>query len=79
MPMQCDKHGGNTEGKYKINEGWRKPSKFVPITCFYKNQNNKVKNNNNNNVKNNRHNVFSDDVDIEMDNEEDAPQTMMKE
>ena len=43
MTMQCNKSGGSTEVKYKINEGWRKPTKFVPKTCFYKNQNNKGK------------------------------------
>ena len=79
MPMQCDKSGGNTEGNYKINEGWRKPTKFVPITCFHQNQNNKRKNNDNNKVNNNRCNVLSDNVETEMNNEEDSAQIMTKE
>ena len=42
-PTQCEKSGENTEGKPKKNEGWIKTTKCVPMSCFYKKQNNKGK------------------------------------
>ena len=53
-------------------------NEVVPITCFYENQNNKGKHNNNNNVSTNRHNMLSGCAEIEMNNEEDVAQMMIK-
>ena len=78
-PMHCNESGGNAEGKHKMNEVWRKPTKVVTTKRFCKNHNNKRKNNNNVNVNKKRHNALSDDIETEMKNEEDAAQTMMKE
>ena len=47
--------------KLKTNKGWVKPTKHVPITCFFKNNNNSE---NDENLNNNRHNVFKDDTDV---------------
>ena len=78
-PKQCDKSGENAEVKSKINEEWRKPTKFVPITYFCKQQNKKGKNNNDNNINNNACNISSINAEIELNNEEDAAQMMIKE
>ena len=51
----------DTDGKLKTNEGWAKPTKHVPITCFFKNNNNSK---NDKNVNNNRHSVFTDGTDV---------------
>ena len=47
--------------KLKTNKGWVKPTKHVPITCFFKNNNNSE---NDENVNDDRHSVFEDDTDF---------------
>ena len=79
MPTQCEKRGENTEGKAKSNEVWRKPTKCVPMACFYKQKHNKDRKNKNNNINNNRHNVLINYIEIESENEVDVVQIITKE
>ena len=78
MLTQCDKRGENTEGKGKSNEVLRTPTKFVPITCFCKQQNNRGTENNNDNANNNRHNFLMNDVETELEIEVDTSQITIK-
>ena len=58
-PMKCIKRVENTDGRAKKNEGWVRPAKHDPTTCFHKRNNKSRKNNN---VNTNRHNVFTDNA-----------------
>ena len=49
------------------------------MTNFHKQQKNKGKHDNNHNINDNRHNILSSDAEIELNNEEDAAQMMIKE
>ena len=42
-PMKCRKCVEDTDGGLKTDEGWSKPTKCIPITCFCKNNNNSKK------------------------------------
>ena len=67
-PTQCAKRRENTEGETKKNEV-EKTAKHVPITCFYKK---------NNNVSNNRCNVFTIDMEIDSEYEADTVKRITK-
>ena len=66
-PTQCRKRAENADGRIIKDEGWTKSTKNAPITCSYK-QNNKI--NEKNNVNNNRYDIFTDDVQIHAEHEE---------
>ena len=74
--MKCKTFVKDTDGGLKKKEGWVKPEKCVPTTCFYKNNNKSRKNNN---VNTNRHNIFTDGAEIDAEQEEDEVIIIIKE
>ena len=66
----------DTDATLKTNSGWLKPTKHVPITHFYKNN---EETNKNENVNDNRHDIFTDDTEIDEEQNEDAGKILMKE
>ena len=75
-PMKCRKCVEDADRGLKTNEVWATPTKHVPATCFYKNNNKSSKNNN---VNNNRNNIFTDDTEIDVEQEEDTVKILTNE
>ena len=74
--MKCRKCVEDVDRGLKTNEVWATPTKHVPTTCFYKNNNKSSKNNN---VNNNRNNIFTDDTEIDVEQEEDRVKILTNE
>ena len=74
--MKCRKCVEDIDGGLKTNEVWLRPTKHVPITYFYKNNNKSRKNNKFNN---NRYNIFTDETGIYAEQEENAVKIRMNE
>ena len=66
-PKQFRKNTENEEGGLKENEGWTKPTKCVPIACFYK----KNESNENDNNSDNRYDVFAEEMELENEKHEE--------